>query len=85
MAFQPRTIMSQNENSEPKMYCTKEEKFDEIFGKLRALARKHITEIAKTPEGRERLRVMHEAQGKIIPIMTKADMGFQDENSRETD
>ena len=85
MAFQPKTAMSQNENSEPKMICTKEEKFDEIFGKLRALARKHITEIAKTPEGIERLRVMHEAQGTIIPIMTKADMGFSNKNPRETD
>ena len=67
------------------MICTKEEKFNEILGKLRALARKHITEIAKTPEGSERLRVMHEAQGTIIPIMTKADMGFSNKNPRETD
>ena len=77
--------MSQEKDLEPKIICNNEQKFDEIFGKLRALARKQMTEIAKTPQGRERLRVMHEAQGTIIPIMTKADMGFPNKNPRETD
>ena len=68
--------MSQENEMDKKSIWKSEEKFDEIFGKLRALARKHITEMAETPEGRERLRVMREAQGTVIPIMTKEDMGF---------
>ena len=71
-----------SQNSEPEMIWKCEKKFDELFGKLRAVNRKIMLDIAKTPEGRERLRVMHEAQESKIPIMTKADMGFPDNNSR---
>ena len=77
-------IMSQENEMDEKSIWKSEEKFDEIFGKIRALARKHITEMAETSEGRERLRVMREAQGTVIPIMTKEDMGFPRKTSDET-
>ena len=72
--------MSQKENSEPELIWKYEKKFDDIFERLRAVSRKIMLDIAKTPEGRERLHKMYEAQGTEIPIMTKADMGFPDKN-----